>query len=247
MMFELKKALSQLFMPIPLLVLLLLFCILMLRNRNRVRFVLAVAVVILVFLSSSVGSNLLTASLENQYKVNNQAIGASCLVMVLGSGHDDDIPGGAVHQLSATALARLTEGVRQYRLGNDCILIVSGWGGSASKTPHAHIMAAAAMQLGIPKDRIITFPLAKDTIEEAQYLQWEMGTHPFRLVTSATHLPRSMAIFQGQGLSPEAAPTDFITRQGYWWQLDANNLLSSQRAIHEYVGRLWFTLKYESG
>ena len=93
-------------------------------------------------------------------------------------------------------------------------------------------MAEAAMQLGIPKDRIITFPLAKDTIEEAQYLKWDVGTYPFRLVTSATHMPRSMAIFQGQGLTPEAAPTDFITRQGYWWQLDANNLLSSQRAIH---------------
>nr|WP_041419766.1 ElyC/SanA/YdcF family protein [Shewanella violacea] len=245
-MFWFKKVISQLFMPIPLVVLLLLFCILMLRNRKLVRSVLAVAMVILVFLSSSVGSNLLTASLENQYKVNNKAISADCLVMVLGSGHDDAVPGGAVHKLSTTALARLTEGVRQYKLGKDCKLIVSGWGGSASKTPHAKIMAEAALQFGIPKERIITFPLAKDTIEEAQYFKWDVGNYPFRLVTSASHMPRSMAIFHSQGLRPQAAPTDFITRQGYWWQLDANNLLSSQRAIHEYVGRLWFKLKYKS-
>lgn len=244
-MFWLKKILSQLFMPIPLVVLLLLFCIVMLRNRKLVRSILSFAVVILVFMSSSVGSNLLTASLEEQYPVNNSPIDAGCLVMVLGSGHDDGIPGGATHQLSATALARLTEGVRQYHLGEDCILVVSGWGGGEGRISHAYVMSQAAMSLGIPKERMMTFPLAKDTIEEAQYLKWDVGTVPFRLVTSATHMPRSMAIFQRQGFSPEAAPSDFITRQGYWWQLDANHLLSSQRAIHEYMGRLWFSLKYD--
>ncbi|QFU25356.1 YdcF family protein [Shewanella sp. YLB-09] len=233
-------------MPIPLVVLLLLFCIVMLRNRKLVRSILSVAVVILIFCSSSVGSNLLTAQLENQYQVNNKSIAPGCLIMVLGSDHDDAVQGMATQKLSATALARLSEGVRQYHRGEDCILVVSGWGGSDSKVSHAQLLSAAAMELGIPKDRIITFPLAKDTIEEAQYLKWEVGDVPFRLVTSSTHMPRAMAIFQSQGLSPEAAPTDFISRKGHWWRLDANNLLSSQRAMHEYVGRLWFTLKYES-
>ena len=242
-MFWLKKILSQLFMPVPLIVLILLFALVILRNRKLVRSILSVVIVLLVFLSSTPGSNLLSSPLESQYSVNSGAIPKGCLVMVLGSGHDDSVPGTAIQKLSSTALARLSEGIRQFHLGSDCKLVVSGWSGVEGARSHAEVMAEAAAELGVSKDRIITFPLAKDTIEEAEFLKWEVGNYPFRLVTSASHMPRSMAIFQNMGLNPEPAPTDFITRNGYWWQLDAHNLWSSQRAIHEYVGRLWFSTK----
>lgn len=232
-------------MPVPLLVLLLIFALVILRNRKLVRSILSVAIVLLVFLSSTPGSNLLSSPLESQYPVNSHPIEAGCLVMVLGSGHDDSITGTAIQQLSSTALARLSEGIRQFKLGRDCKLVFSGWSGGTDSRPQAEVMAAAAMELGIPKSRIITFPLAKDTIEEAQFMKWEVGTAPFRLVTSASHMPRAMATFINTGLKPEAAPTDFITRQGYWWRLDAHNLWSSQRAIHEYVGQLWFQIKHQ--
>jgi len=244
-MFWFKKIISQLFMPVPLLVLLLLFALLILRNRKLVRSILSVAIVLLVFLSSTPGSNLLSSSLESQYPVNSRPIEAGCLVMVLGSGHDESISGTAIQQLSSTALARLSEGIRQFKLGRDCKLVFSGWNGGTGLRSHAEVMAAAAVELGIPKNRIITFPLAKDTIEEAQFMKWEVGNVPFRLVTSASHMPRSMSAFENIELTPQAAPTDFITRQGYWWQLDAHNLWSSQRAIHEYIGQLWFQIKHQ--
>jgi len=244
-MFWLKKIVSQLFMPVPLVVLLLLFALVILRNRKLVRSILSIAVLLLVFLSSTPGSNLLSSQLESQYPVNSGPIADGCLVMVLGSGHDESISGTAIQQLSSTALARLSEGIRQFNLGRDCKLVFSGWSGGTGSRAHAEVMADAAIELGIPNNRIITFPLAKDTIEEAQFMKWEVGTAPFRLVTSASHMPRSMSTFANIGLSPQAAPTDFITRQGYWWRLDAHNLWSSQRAIHEYVGQLWFQIKHE--
>lgn len=233
-------------MPIPMVVLLLLLVFVLLRNTKLARSILSVAIVLLVFLSSSTGSNLLSSPLESQYPVNSRPIEAGCLVMVLGSGHNESISGTAIQQLSSTALARLSEGIRQFNLGRDCKLVFSGWSGGTDSRPHAEVMAAAAVELGIPKNRIITFPLAKDTIEEAQFMKWEVGNVPFRLVTSASHMPRSMSIFKNLGLNPEAAPSDFITQQGYWWRLDANNLLFSQRAIHEYVGQLWFQIKHQS-
>lgn len=245
-MFWLKKIISQLFMPVPLTVLILLVAMVLLRNRKLVRSLLSLAIVLLVFLSSTPGSNLLSSPLENKYSVNSNAIPKGCLVMVLGSGHDESVSGTAVQKLSSTALARLSEGIRQYHLGSDCKLVVSGWSGGEGTLSHAEVMAEAAIELGIDNERIIRFPLARDTIEEAEFLKWEIGNYPFRLVTSASHMPRSMAIFQNIGLAPQAAPTDFMTRQGRWWRLDAENLWSSQRAIHEYLGRLWFKIKYEN-
>ncbi|ASJ97295.1 MULTISPECIES: ElyC/SanA/YdcF family protein [Shewanella] len=242
-MFWVKKLISQLLMPIPLSVFLLLIAIVILRRRKLVKTLIASSFTILLLLSSQWGSYQLANTLEQQYPVNNTPMAQGCVVMVLGSGHDSSISERATLQLSATALARLTEGVRQLGLGQQCQLVVSGWGGSDA-IPQAQVMANAAMELGVKPEQIIQFPLAKDTLEEAQFLEWEIGDRPFRLVTSATHLPRAMMIFHQAGMHPQAAPADFIARGGYWWQLDARNLLASQRAIHEYVGQVWLKIKF---
>ncbi|MCG9721925.1 ElyC/SanA/YdcF family protein [Shewanella sp. Isolate7] len=242
-MFWVKKLISQLLMPIPLSVFLLFIAILILRRRKLVKTLIASSFTILLLLSSQWGSYQLANSLEQQYPVNNTPMAQGCVVMVLGSGHDSSISERATLQLSATALARLTEGVRQLGLGQQCQLVVSGWGGSDA-IPQAEVMANAAIELGVKPEQIIQFPLAKDTLEEAQFLEWEIGDRPFRLVTSATHLPRAMMIFHQAGMHPQAAPADFIARGGYWWQLDARNLLASQRAIHEYVGQVWLKIKF---
>ncbi|TVP10626.1 YdcF family protein [Shewanella sp. KCT] len=242
-MFWVKKLISQLLMPIPLSVLCLFIAILVLRRRKFVKALITLSFTILLLASSQWGSHQLTAPLEGQYSVNNDPIENACVVMVLGSGHDSTIADRATLQLSATALARLTEGVRQLSLGQDCQLVVSGWGGSDA-VPQAQVMANAAMELGVNPERIIQFPLAKDTLEEAQFLKWEIGDSPFRLVTSATHLPRAMMIFHQAGMHPQGAPADFIGRGGYWWQLDARNLLASQRSIHEYLGQTWLKIKF---
>ncbi|NMH64544.1 YdcF family protein [Shewanella salipaludis] len=244
-MFWVKKLLSQLAMPVPFVCLLLLLVFLFWRHRRLARPLSLLALTLLVLLSSVWGSNLLLRPLESSYGVNNQAITGACLVMVLGSGHDDSLAGSATQQLSPVALARLTEGLRQLTLGQDCKLMVSGWNGETNSRSHARVMADAAMELGVAEDKILLLPLARDTIEEAEYAKFQIADAPFRLVTSATHMPRSMQIFTAQGLQPEAAPTDFLAREDYWWRLDARQLLASQRAIHEYLGQLWFRLKQE--
>ncbi|MCS6235974.1 YdcF family protein [Shewanella baltica] len=230
-------------MPIPFILLLLLISILVWRRRSMAKYLVSCAFFVLLFLSSQLGVNTLVRPLESAYPINSTPIAGACFVMVLGSAHSDIQGATAVQSLSAVALARLSEGVRQLNLGQECKLIVSGWGGELTQVSHAEMMANAVVELGVDKRRIIQFPLARDTIEEAQYLQWELGEEPFRLVTSATHMPRAMAIFTAKGLHPEAAPTDFIGRDDFWWRLTADNLVASQRAIHEYIGRLWLWLK----
>ncbi|MCE9680082.1 YdcF family protein [Shewanella sp. AS1] len=235
-------------MPIPLTLLFLLIALLLIRGLSWsvsrwAKSFIGAAVLLLLVLTSQWGSFALTRSLEENYLVNNRPISSPCVVMVLGSAHDSKVSELATLQLSSTALARLTEGIRQLSLGQDCKLVVSGWGG-ADVRPQAEVMAEAAIALGVDKQDIVKFPNAKDTIEEAQYLKVLIGDKPFRLVTSATHMPRAMKIFTHLQMTPQAAPSDFIARGGYWWQLDALNLLASQKSIHEYVGLLWLTIKF---
>ncbi|WP_428618082.1 ElyC/SanA/YdcF family protein, partial [Shewanella sp.] len=153
-MFWVKKLISQLLMPIPLSVFLLFIAILILRRRKLVKTLIASSFTILLLLSSQWGSYQLANTLEQQYPVNNTPMAQGCVVMVLGSGHDSSISERATLQLSATALARLTEGVRQLGLGQQCQLVVSGWGGSDA-IPQAQVMANAAMELGVKPEQII--------------------------------------------------------------------------------------------
>ncbi|WP_226415131.1 YdcF family protein [Shewanella glacialimarina] len=249
-MFWLKKIISQLFMPIPLTVLFILLSLLLMtfaasKLKSIAKLSLLAALAILVGLSQSDSSYYLANSLESQYPVNSTPIAPSeqCVVMVLGSGHNEIAGLTAVHKLSAVALGRLTEGVRQLSLGQNCQLIVSGWNGGYMSTAHATIMKQAAIELGVNPGTIVSFPEAKDTIEEAIFLYRLIGQQPFRLVTSATHMPRSMMIFSALGMSPQAAPADFIAQKSVWWRIDASNLLTSQRSIHEYVGMLWLSIR----
>lgn len=241
-MFVLKKILTLLVMPVSLALLLLLIALLI-RRTWLSKSLIVMSVLLLGFCSSHFGSNALLEPLEQQYPVNNSAIHGSCTVVVLGSGHNDSIAGPGSQQLSAIALKRLYEGVRQWHLGDNCQLVVSGAASNGNQVAHAEVMALTAIELGIPSGRIIKLPNARDTIEEAMQLKQLGNINTIRLVTSASHLPRAVTIYQQQGFTVEPAPTDIAAHDGYWWRLDAENLYNSQRAIHEYVGMFWLSLK----
>jgi uncharacterized SAM-binding protein YcdF (DUF218 family) len=252
--FWLKKLLTQLVMPLPLLFFMLVV-LLFIINRRSVRLkalanALVLAMLTIVLLSQSQISSLLGGSLEQRYSANHQPIQGECTVMVLGAGHSLQTGLSATQQLSPTALARLVEAVRQFSLSENtsidthaCRLVVSGWNGDREGASHAEVMALAAQELGIPETQIITFPEARDTIEELTSMRQLMGDAPFRLVTSAAHMSRAMRIARSLGLSPEAAPSNFLAGDGTWWRLSADNLALSQASIHEYVGMLWLDVK----
>ncbi|WP_417345587.1 ElyC/SanA/YdcF family protein [Ferrimonas sp.] len=235
--FWVKKGISALLLPIPLAVLSILFGLWLSRRRPHLgrAFVLA-GPALLLFLSSSFGSQWLARPLEQQYPVWTGQ--RAEVIMVLGSGHDSSISPMAHQQLSDTALARLTEGVRLQRLNPDSILVLSGWGGE-DPLPHAVVAESAAEAMGVPATQIVTFPTALDTAMEARLFRERFGEKEVILVSSATHMPRVMALFLSRGVKAVAAPTDFIGRGAPWWKFSASNLQTSERALHEYLGLLW--------
>ena len=56
--------------------------------------------------------------------------------------------------------------------------------------------ARQLIESGIPKEDIIIHNTPKDTKEEAIKIKELLGDERFILITSASHMPRSMAIFK---------------------------------------------------
>ena len=75
-------------------------------------------------------------------------------------------------------------------------------------------MARIAELLGVKPQDIVLESDSRDTADEAEIIAKMIGRERFILVTSAAHMPRSMALFKKRGLQPIPAPTDFLVREG---------------------------------
>lgn len=200
---------------------------------------------------------LLLGSLETRYAPIPEArsithlpaqIAACRTIVILGGGHSDTTELSRVNQLSSSALGRLAEGVRLAHLIPGATFIVSGYNGEKTLS-HAQILAEAAVSLGIAPERIIRFDETRDTDDEAQELARRLGQEPFLLVTSAWHMPRSMALCEAAGLHPIPAPSDFRQRPGEqnaanpFLSWDVGALETSTKAIRERLGFFWAQLR----
>ncbi|MFY9286995.1 MAG: YdcF family protein [Alphaproteobacteria bacterium] len=126
-------------------------------------------------------------------------------------------------------------------------------GGSGLLTPDAKIkevdVAVAALgKLGVPKERILVEDKSRNTRENARnaftVLKPE-ANQTWLLVTSAWHMPRSMAAFQKAGWSILPSPTGYLTSGTFSWKLDfslVDHLNKLTIAAHEYYGLLAYRL-----
>ncbi len=70
------------------------------------------------------------------------------------------------------------------------------------------VMVAFARSLGIPADKLLAETRSLDTYGNARGVKPIVKDAPFVLVTSASHLPRAMIIFQTLGMRPIPAPAN---------------------------------------
>jgi len=142
---------------------------------------------------------------------------------------------------------RVWFGAQLYRAGRAPVLIFSGGNSDWSNADEAEAdaMQKFANDLGVPASAVLMENRSRNTQENAQYTQQLMAEHHFKtilLVTSAVHMPRALAIFQGQGIAVTPAVTDFdaIPSRSAWldWMPDAETLDRSSKAFKEYFG-LW--------
>ena len=266
-MFFLKKLLGHLLMPLPFGLGLVSLGILLLWTRRRMRGWIALVLgwVVLLAAANRGVAIALTASLENTYPAVPAlaegagppgGFGTATFVAVLGGGHGDAPGLSAGQRLSASARARLIEGVRLARALPAAWLVVSGPSNDRENPglpTHARVLADAAVELGFPRDRIVEIDSARDTAEETAALALLAGPEPVILVTSAWHLPRAMKLAADAGLRALPAPADYLGGRdaaiplAAWFTWDAESLSHTTRAWREYLGQAWAALSARRG
>lgn len=253
-MFLLKKLVAPLFFPVPLLLGLLVVGALFLwrpRRQRLGRLLVTLSAALLVLASYAPVADALLEPLEHRYPPLDlqtmPAARSARWIVVLGGGQTSDPAVPPSSRLSDASLARTVEGVRLHRLLPGAKLLFSG-GAVFNPVPEADGMARLAEALGVKRRDIALDPVSRDTAEQARRIQALLGGQPFILVTSASHMPRAMGLFEKRGLHPIPAPTDYLAKrpQAFNPRLlfpSAGNLAKSERAAYEYLGIVWERLR----
>ena len=245
-MFLFKKIVSQFFFPMPICLSLCFAGLALLwwsKRQKTGKVLVTVGLLLLTAFSYAPVADALLHPLESQYPpyVKTESTPVK-YVVVLGGGHNSDPRLPLSSQLSDESLKRLVEGIRVYRENPGSKLILSG-GSWRDPTPAAKVMADVGKLLGVSSDDIILESESRDTAEEARLIRPIVSTNSFVLVTSANHMPRSMALLAREGLQSVPAPTDHLFRKPLWTLgslfPSGQSLRKSERCLYEYMGSAW--------
>ncbi len=243
--FFLKKFITFFIEPFGLVLSLFVFGIYFLfaNKKSYSKLFLSLSLGLLLLFSYEPFSNFLLENLENQYPKYDYKKDVK-YIHVLGSGHNTDKSQPLSSNIGSVGVKRVIEGVGIHFKTPNSKLIFTGYEGDTNIS-NAQMNASLAMMLGVKEDNIIINKEPKDTKEEALFTKSILGDEAFVLVTSASHMPRSMRLFKSLGLNPIAAPTAFYKKEssGYLKEPDIYSFENSTMAIHEYIGILWSVLK----
>jgi uncharacterized SAM-binding protein YcdF (DUF218 family) len=228
-------------------------------NKTRTAvFAFLLGMVALLLFSTPLLSYPLLASLEQQYLPAKTYPQASAIVVLGGSGLPPNPP--RIYPETNDAADRLLYAARIFKQGYAPYLITSGTCVTCltrNSLTAAEIEARLLIDpLGIDSAKIIKDNKARTTREHGMYLDsiFRARNWPKTLivVTSASHMPRSVAVFKRFGFTVYPAPTDYaIEKRGpssieeFFPNVDA--LMYGTRALHEIYGmwgyKLWGLVK----
>lgn len=204
-----------------------------LNNKNIGRFLIGLGVVLYFLFSYAPFTNSLLSGLEDQYdKLPSERVDEADIIVVLSGG-------GFNSQL------RVDEAIRLYHLKGEAKIIFTG-SSPLSNISEGQLFKNYLIERGVREEDIEIEDKARNTYENALYTKEIVGDDSFFLITSDSHMPRSMEIFEKLELnaipavanSQEVAVDDILDYfpSGY-------NLYNADLALHEYMG-LWFYRVY---
>ena len=168
---------------------------------------------LLTFFSAGIDpvAHALTLRLEGRYPPLEERDGKPAVpgakpeaIVVLAAGHRSVEGKPTLSRLTRHGLARIVGGVDLWKTFPDARFIVTG------NPEETAAMRSIAERLGVPTERIVEESASRDTKDHPRKLAPILADDRFLLVTSATHMPRSVALFRAAGLDPVPAPVDFV-------------------------------------
>ena len=256
----LSKLIPVFFFPVGIVCLLLIVALILLWINSKWTPAVVSTALIVLFLSGNIWvSHWLAQSLEWQNIPKGELPNADAIVVLGGGIRSQAYPRPDVDFTDAGD--RVWYGATLYRAGKAPKIIVSGgriaWQGAGN--PESEDLTKLLVTMGVPKSDIIPEGKSLNTYDNGVYVKEILQQYNFKkilLVTSAMHMPRSMAIFKHLGIDTIAAPTDYHISQS---ELDQPNsqtesiilsffptdgdLATTTQALREYLGLLVYKLK----
>lgn len=257
----LSKLLPLFVYPVGLTCILLLLALILNRHKRLRGGLIVVALTILYLASNRWVSYGLAQSLEWRYLPPEKLPHVAAIVVLGGGTESQQYPRPTVEVNAAGD--RILYAAKLYRDGVSPVLLLSGgsidWQDGDGGTP-AEDMAVILREIGIPDSALLLQNRSQNTHEDAVYsaaMLKEAGISQIVLVTSAAHMPRSVALFEHEGLQVIPAPVDYtITQQGWQslksggWQAklisflpNSSSLGLTTNVIKEYLGILMYRLQ----
>ena len=219
----LSKFLPLFLYPAGLVTLLILLTFVFWKKRRLALKFLIFAFAILLVAGNKYTATAFARTLEWQYPPLAKGTTADVIV-VLGGGTEPAVEPRSMVEVNAAA-DRVLFGIKLYQEKAAPILLLSGGDidfiDDSPSTP-ADDMAALMEMLGIPREAMIIQNASLNTQQDAEYsceLIKQNGFDEVILVTSAFHMPRSVALFEKQGCLVNPAPVDFSITQQSWENL----------------------------
>lgn len=252
--FLLSKLASPLLLPPGINLVLAAAGLLLLRRARAAGIALLVlSLASLYFLSTPIVGGSALHSLEVYPAIDDQALKTTDAqaIVVLGGGRYAVAPEYGGDTVSRLTLVRVRYAARLQR-NTGLPLLTTGGQVLTTAEPEAELMRQVLVdEFDVPVRWVET--ASRNTEENARFSAHLLARDEVQevlLVSHAWHLPRAVAAFERAGIEVVPAPTGFNLPNGNdapWildWLPSAGALRASNWACHEYLGRLWYWLRY---
>ena len=215
-------------------------------KKKAGRILIIVSLIIFYLFSITPIADFVISPLENKYQAYDFQDEAENIVLLISGVRKGNM--SFPSKLAESSLYRALEAVKIYfKMVEKPKIIISGSSPVSFSQKPGEEIAKFIQTLNVPLEDIILEQNSKNTYQAAIEVKKIIGQSSFILTTSAYHMPRSMYVFEKQGLSPIPAPGDFMKESDYDlfdFFPDPRNLRKSDLCFHEYFGLLYYWIRY---
>lgn len=219
------------------------------RGRRRRLVWMTVLLTLLALSCTNLVAHPAAGSLAWMYPANATWPERADAIVVLGSGLQIEAGVQGHVELDPESMFRCLHAAEVYRRVGPCPVIATGGVIFDSAPPSAEVMRDFLIKLGVAPSDIITETAARTTYENAVFthnILRDRDIHQAVLVTSATHMFRSVRCFRAQGIevTPAVCNSHAVTLR--WSPSTFLPSASAARSVavvcHEWVGIAWYWL-----